>query len=854
MGSVSIEAKRQEFPGKSDQEVAEALALKYGYVAIIRYKSHESGAYSDFGCCLTDAEIQGYLSSPACYDPESLYDARPRSLLITEDLLLASACSLCGKVPAKDSLPLGSPENFYFCPQCGKFFCPACYQSRLPLTDETSGYGMCPDCRIEVQKAIPGDYGKRPLATAPPPPGEPEEPPGAPAAAKKKWWRLWDKPSADPAAGTAAVDGAKPDDWKKASSSIKAYTEGAQQYNRGNYTEAQKLFHKAYRKARRVRLMSLMAAFAQALAGQHLSTIFSAGLLPSKLDATPEEAACTFVAYNLALYFRADGHTAQVTGDGSTFTIKVDIYQAHYTLQVIGLEGLTLGSGARVDPDTGAGTNLDDFGVAHTAMDDYVQGLLSRGLKAALPVVPMPDDGLERAQPFEVKETAGGDHRHWRDVCAGLPFAGEPIEYKGDAVEKFGKHPWRDDLDHHALLALALSVQRHTEIEAPGFCAFDLAGDATIVCKLDDKTIQRMVRERGTISLKTYSMPTFPILAMALKWPLEDNLVFELEMLVNIANCDYQLFFESMLRSSRFFLHVIDAEAAAPSFSTMADIAQESITYFREEIRKAVDYYQLIPSSLRDLTLAASKFRNPGTSSGWRGEPKRDLLVHLMQHMTEGKEKFEAGLYDTAAHRFRLVTDAEPDAIDAWTNQAEANGALERFEEATVCWEQAVRLESHDHDNWYNLIRTLRLSGDHRAALKAAERALAVDSGNSGAWCMKGASLREIEDYEAAIEAIDAALKIEPDYIWALYNKGACLSKLKQHSAAHECYTRIIALDPEEALAWNNKAVTEKRLRKPDEAIASFKKFIAVAGDHPDDELKGAVEDAKTDLRELESA
>ena len=90
MGSVSIEGKRQEFPGKSDREVAEALALKYGFVAVIRYKSNAAGDYSDFGCCLTAAEVEGYLSSPHCHDPEIVYDARSGSLLITEHLLLSS--------------------------------------------------------------------------------------------------------------------------------------------------------------------------------------------------------------------------------------------------------------------------------------------------------------------------------------------------------------------------------------------------------------------------------------------------------------------------------------------------------------------------------------------------------------------------------------------------------------------------------------------------------------------------------------------------------------------------------------------------------------------------------------------
>lgn len=180
MSSCSIKYKREEFPNRPDEEVAKETALKYGYVAIIRYKNDPSGDYTDFGCCQNDQEVEGYIQSPHCHDSELIYDARKVSVLVTKGSILKRKCNLCGSSAGRRALVLGD-ANFFFCPQCDLRVCPLCYQTRLPLTDGSSGFGMCPKCNIEVQRAVPGDYGKVPLL--------PEL--RHTTQCRKKWWILW---------------------------------------------------------------------------------------------------------------------------------------------------------------------------------------------------------------------------------------------------------------------------------------------------------------------------------------------------------------------------------------------------------------------------------------------------------------------------------------------------------------------------------------------------------------------------------------------------------------------------------------------------------------------------------------
>jgi len=160
MGSVGIKSMRDDCPGKSDTEAAKAYAQKYGCIAIVRYKNSASASdFTDIGTCDTEEKIQAYLRSPHCHAAEVIYDGRAAALRITEDVILRGHCELCGKLTSRQSLQLMAGNDFYICPKCGLMACDGCYV-RLPLTS-SPGYGMCPKCRVQVQRAIPGFYGSQ---------------------------------------------------------------------------------------------------------------------------------------------------------------------------------------------------------------------------------------------------------------------------------------------------------------------------------------------------------------------------------------------------------------------------------------------------------------------------------------------------------------------------------------------------------------------------------------------------------------------------------------------------------------------------------------------------------------------
>jgi hypothetical protein len=193
MGSLNIESMREAYPGKPDTEAAQALAKKYDYIAIVRYKSHGAPDFTNIGTCNTEAEIRGYLTSPYCGDAEVIYDGRAALFPLNADHVLKGHCEMCGKHSTQETLQMGSGNDFYFCPKCGLLFCDGCYV-RLPLTS-SPGYGMCPKCKIQVKRAIPSFFvaGSISASATPssPRPKPNEQPQPKSKQQAKQWWEFW---------------------------------------------------------------------------------------------------------------------------------------------------------------------------------------------------------------------------------------------------------------------------------------------------------------------------------------------------------------------------------------------------------------------------------------------------------------------------------------------------------------------------------------------------------------------------------------------------------------------------------------------------------------------------------------
>jgi tetratricopeptide (TPR) repeat protein len=119
------------------------------------------------------------------------------------------------------------------------------------------------------------------------------------------------------------------------------------------------------------------------------------------------------------------------------------------------------------------------------------------------------------------------------------------------------------------------------------------------------------------------------------------------------------------------------------------------------------------------------------------------------------------------------VASAEP-AVDAairarsdsaaYTNLGFALSGLERWDEARLAYEQAVRLAPDDADAHYNMGRALNSLRRHAEAAEAYRAAVRIQPGYANAWGNLGLSATLIGRYDEAREAFERARALVPGY------------------------------------------------------------------------------------------
>jgi hypothetical protein len=209
---------------------------------------------------------------------------------------------------------------------------------------------------------------------------------------------------------------------------------------------------------------------------------------------------------------------------------------------------------------------------------------------------------------FQRKSTTKSEQpRTDADLWSGVPEVGRPMDAKPHLLGQLSNDSWRENHARHALVALAISTDNFNGIGKEGFYMFDLSGDATIVCKLSDSTVQQL--EGGCdLCVETFQMPTYPILRVCLDWERRDGQTQTFENIPDIAWADIQRFFSLLIRSSRLLIHAVESEAPIPRFTAEAKFDEERCEAYRKEVLKAVRWYNEIREGQRDYQTAFREF------------------------------------------------------------------------------------------------------------------------------------------------------------------------------------------------------------------------------------------------------
>ena len=188
-----------------------------------------------------------------------------------------------------------------------------------------------------------------------------------------------------------------------------------------------------------------------------------------------------------------------------------------------------------------------------------------------------------------------------------------------------------------------------------------------------------------------------------------------------------------------------------------------------------------------------------------------------------------------------VIRSPAPKALQAWdwSNKGISLAALERYQDALVCFDQAqgiVALQIDPQDAigrtaailWCNKGNCLELLGHHQEALDCCDRALAINPQHANAWKGKAISLYSLGRHKEALECADRVLAINPRDITVLYNKGNTLTRLGRYQEALKHYGEALEINPRYDAAWNNEGFIFAALEQHQTAINRYDRALAI--------------------------
>lgn len=185
---------------------------------------------------------------------------------------------------------------------------------------------------------------------------------------------------------------------------------------------------------------------------------------------------------------------------------------------------------------------------------------------------------------------------------------------------------------------------------------------------------------------------------------------------------------------------------------------------------------------LRDLMQQWTR-AEPSNPDAW------SALGHTYRYMNRHQD---------ASKAYREALRLKPDYANAWYGLGRTYHEMNRYQDAVEAYREALRLEP-DYDYWYSLGRTYNALNRHQDAIKANRESLRLKPDYAYAWHSLGIAYRKMNLYQDAIEAYREALRLKPDLANAWYNLGVAYSLHGDRAKALEAARTLRRYDPTQA-------------------------------------------------------
>jgi tetratricopeptide (TPR) repeat protein/peroxiredoxin len=202
-------------------------------------------------------------------------------------------------------------------------------------------------------------------------------------------------------------------------------------------------------------------------------------------------------------------------------------------------------------------------------------------------------------------------------------------------------------------------------------------------------------------------------------------------------------------------------------------------------------------------------------------------------YLSYGSVFFQRGYFAQAAASFQLALRDDPSSAEASYGAGSAYLNLQRTGEARASFERATKLHASYPDTlanaWNNLGLLATREGRMDEATRCFQEAVRLSPDHLIALNNMGNAYRQQKSWDAARKTFVHALEVSPDDPEAAYGLGMVYAQGDDTARAYEYLQRALRSRPAYPEALNNLGILYLRTQRRDEAVASFAECIRVA-------------------------
>lgn len=189
--------------------------------------------------------------------------------------------------------------------------------------------------------------------------------------------------------------------------------------------------------------------------------------------------------------------------------------------------------------------------------------------------------------------------------------------------------------------------------------------------------------------------------------------------------------------------------------------------------------------------------------------------------------------YKSAENCFdSVINNSSENLAYTYLHKGEALRGQEKFEEASQCFEESIKLNPSIPEAYYYKAKYLASIGEYKKAIESLDKVIennpSTDNFRSITFMDKGDMLEKLSYHKNAIECYDKALSFQPEASRIYYSKAVSFKNLAKYKKAIECYDKLFELEGEKADIYTYKGLALNNLGQYKQAINCFDKSFVL--------------------------